>query len=211
MERKEATMFQPIQTKSLGRRSFLKAAALLASAVTVSACAPAVPQAGETGAAAQEAGPTTITIWGWPAADVAYQSFLPKFEEQYPDIKTDIQMMPGGDEHTKLLAALAAGAGAPDVGMIEINHIDKFVVKGGLVNLLDAPYDGVVYKDDMVEYKWRQATAPDGRLVAFPWDIGPATSFIAATSLTKQASLPTQRASLKTPPPGPPLLTYVSN
>jgi multiple sugar transport system substrate-binding protein len=134
-----------------------------------------------------------ITVWGWPAADKAYESFLPDFKKAYPDIELDIQMMPGGDEHNKLLAALAAGAGAPDVGMIEINQIDKFVVKGGLEDLLGEPYNGGQYKKDMVEYKWRQGTSPDGRLVAFPWDIGPATFFY-RRDLFEEAGLPSDPA-----------------
>ena len=139
--------------------------------------------------------PTTITVWGWPAADVAYQSFVADFEAKYPDIKLDIQMMPTADEHTKLLAALAAGAGAPDVAMIEINYIDKFVAKGGLVNLLDEPFNAGVYEKDMVPYKWAQATAPDGRLVAFPWDIGPETFFY-RRDLFEQAGLPSDPESV---------------
>ena len=174
-----------MNTQNLSRRGFLKASALMAGGAVLVACAPAAaPGAGDV---PQEGGPTTITIWGWPAADVAYESFSADFLEENPDIELDIQMMPGEEEHNKLLASLAAGAGAPDVGMIEINHIDKFVTKGGLVNLLDAPYDAGVHEKDMVEYKWTQATAPDGRLVAMPWDIGPATFSIAVICLRKPA------------------------
>jgi multiple sugar transport system substrate-binding protein len=162
---------------TLSRRSFLRASALVVGGALLAACAPVGAPQGEAGVAPQQVGPVSVTVWGWPAADVAFQSFMSDFTAKYPDIKMDVQMMPYADVHNKLLAALAAGAGAPDVSMIEINQIDKFVVKGGLVNLLDAPFDAGVYKKDMVEYKWRQATSPDGRLVALPWDIGPATYF----------------------------------
>jgi multiple sugar transport system substrate-binding protein len=130
-------------------------------------------------------------VWGWPAADKAYESFLADFKAEHPDIELDIQMMQTEDEHNKLLAALAAGAGAPDVGMIEINQIDKFVFKGGLVDLLQEPYNAGQYQQDMVEYKWRQGTTPDGRLVAFPWDIGPATYFY-RRDLFEEAGLPSE-------------------
>ncbi|MCB0146576.1 MAG: extracellular solute-binding protein, partial [Caldilineaceae bacterium] len=160
----------------------------------VAACAPAAP-AGESGSAAQEPEQTTITVWGWPAADVAYESFIADFEAANPDIKLDIQMMPTAEEHDKLLASLAAGAGAPDVAMIEINYIDKFVAKGGLVDLLQEPYNAGKYKDEMVPYKWMQASSPDGRLVAFPWDIGPATFFY-RRDLFEQAGLPSDPESV---------------
>jgi multiple sugar transport system substrate-binding protein len=162
----------------------------------LAACAPAAP-AGEDAAAGGQAqdAQTTITVWGWPAADVAYQSFVADFEAAHPEIKLDIQMMPSADEHDKLLASLAAGAGAPDVAMIEINFIDKFVAKGGLVDLLQEPFNAGQYEKEMVPYKWAQATTPDGRLVAFPWDIGPATFFY-RRDLFEQAGLPSDPESV---------------
>jgi len=174
-----------------GRLGLFKLLALLVILASLAACAPAA--APSSGAAGSE--PTTITVWGWPAADVAFESFTADFEAKYPDIKLDVQMMPTADEHTKLLAALAAGTGAPDVAMIEINNIDKFVAKGGLVNLLDEPFNAGVYEKDMVPYKWAQATTPDGRLVAFPWDIGPSTFFY-RRDLLEQAGLPSDPESV---------------
>ncbi len=132
---------------------------------------------------------TTITLWGWPAADAAFESFLKDFYAKYPDIKMDIKMMPFADVHNKLLTSLAAKAGAPDISMIEINHIDKFVARGGLVNLLDPPFNAGKYREDFVPYKWRQATDPEGRVVALPWDIGPATLFY-RRDLFAKAGLP---------------------
>lgn len=183
-----------------GRLGLFKLLALLVIVASLAACAPAAAPSGgaaapaEAGAASSE--PTTITVWGWPAADVAFKSFVADFEAKYPDIKLDVQMMPNSpDLHTKLLAALAAGAGAPDVTMIEINYIDKFVAKGGLVNLLDEPFTAGVYEKDMVPYKWAQATSPDGRLVAFPWDIGPETFFY-RRDLFEQAGLPSDPESV---------------
>lgn len=188
-------MKHPIRSLRLSLRKLLHLAMLFALfAVLLSACAPS--PTGESGAAGPaEAQVTTITIWGWPAADVAFEAFRSDFEAAYPDIKLDIQMMPFDDVHNKLLASLAAGAGAPDVTMIEINHIDRFVAKGGLTNLLEEPFNAGQYKDEMVAYKWAQATAPDGRLVAFPWDIGPATFFY-RRDLFEQAGLPSDPESV---------------
>ena len=187
-------MMQPTSRPKHSRAVFnlLVVAAMLVT--LLAACAPAAPT-GEGSAGQSAAGQTTITVWGWPAADVAYQSFLADFEAAYPDIKVNIQMMPTAEEHDKLLASLAAGAGAPDVAMIEINYIDKFVAKGGLVDLLTEPFNAGQYKDDMVAYKWAQASSPDGRLVAFPWDIGPATFFY-RRDLFEQAGLPSDPESV---------------
>ena len=130
--------------RRVSRHSYLLISALVVVVTVLSACTGAVaPTGGEAAPSGdtQGAEPTTITVWGWPAADVAFESYRADFEAKYPDIKLDIQMMPTADVHNKLLASLAAGEGAPDVSMIEINQIDKFVSKGGLVNLLDDPYN----------------------------------------------------------------------
>jgi len=194
-------------SRALSRRAFLKRAATLAGGGLLVACggpaatqpattqptAAAAAAPGATAAPPAQAGAHKITVWGWPAADKAYESFMSDFKAAHPDIELDIQMTKTADEHNKLLTSLAAGSGAPDVGMIEINSIDKFVVKGGLEDLLAAPYNAGQYQKDMVEYKWRQATSPDGRLVAFPWDIGPATFFY-RRDLFEEAGLPSDPA-----------------
>jgi multiple sugar transport system substrate-binding protein len=194
-------MSDKLLRRSLSRREFLRGAMVVAGGSLLAACAsqqtpaPEAPAQEEAEVATtSEAAPAAasakkIVVWGWPAADKAYESFLGDFKKAYPDIEPDIQMIAGADEHTKLLTALAAGSGAPDVGMIEINQIDKFVVKGGLEDLRESPYNGGKYEKDMVEYKWRQGTTPDGRVVAFPWDIGPATFFY-RRDLFEEAGLP---------------------
>ena len=120
-----------------------------------------------------------ITIWGWPAADKAFEAIYPGFQAKYPTIKVSWEMTQGLQLfRDKLVAAIAAGTGAPDITMIEVNHIDGFVIFGGMEDLLKPPYNAGKYKKDFVAYKWRQASTPDGKkLIAFPWDIGPATVF----------------------------------
>ena len=120
-----------------------------------------------------------ILIWGWPAADQAFEAIIEGFNEEYPDIQVTWEMIPGmaGGTRDALSTALAAGEGLPDISMIEINDIDRFVLQGGFVDLLQEPYNAGRYKDDFVAYKWDQAMTPDGRLLAFPWDIGPASIF----------------------------------
>ena len=84
-----------------------------------------------------------ILIWGWPAADKAFEAILEGFNKEYPDIKVTWEMNPGmaGGVRDSSSTALAAGEGLPDISMIEINDIDRFVVQGGLVDLLQKPYD----------------------------------------------------------------------
>ena len=121
------------------------------------------------------------------------KSFIKGFNKEYPDIKVTWQMNPGmaGGARDALAAALAAGSGAPDIAMIEINDIGRFVMQGGLVDLKQAPFNAGKYEKDFVPYKWQQALTPDGKLLAFPWDIGPAGIFY-RRDIFKDAGLPTE-------------------
>ena len=131
-----------------------------------------------------------IVIWGWPTHDKAYEGIMKGFNEQYPDIKVTWLMQQGaGGTRDALSTSLAAGEGLPDITAIEINDIDRFVLQGGFEDLLKPPYNAGKYKDDFVAYKWAQASTPDGRLLAIPWDIGPASMFYRRDAF-EQAGLP---------------------
>ncbi len=116
-----------------------------------------------------------IVVWGWPTHDKAYEAIIAGFQAKYPNVKVTWLMHNGTRD--SLSTALAAGEGLPDVTAIEINDIGRFVMQGGFEDLMQPPYNAGKYKDDFVKYKWDQAMTPDGRLLAFPWDIGPASVF----------------------------------
>jgi cellobiose transport system substrate-binding protein len=172
---------------SLSRRRFLRVAAagisglgigsLLAACggTTTPPAADAPAGAAPTAAAAAPAqgntAVTEISFWWWSEDGKVWAD---EYAKVNPQIKVNFVNTPFADAHDKLLTSFAAGSGAPDVASIEIGRIGGFTAKGGLVNLAEAPYDGAKYKNDMVAYKWTQGSTEDGRLVAFPWDIGPA-------------------------------------
>ncbi len=134
-----------------------------------------------------------ILVWGWPAADQAFAAIMEGFNKEYPDIEVSVEMIPGmaGGTRDALAAALAAGSGAPDISMIEINDIGRFVMQGGLVDLKQPPYNAGKYENDFVPYKWQQGLTLDGKLLAFPWDIGPAGLFY-RRDIFEAAGLPSQ-------------------
>jgi multiple sugar transport system substrate-binding protein len=72
---------------------------------------------------------------------------------------------------------LAAGKGVPDVTALEIGYISQFAAKGGLVDIGQSPYNAKMYENLFVPYAWFQSNTADGRLVALPADIAPATMF----------------------------------
>jgi multiple sugar transport system substrate-binding protein len=172
---------------SLSRRRFLRVAAagisglgigsLLAACggTTTPPAADAPAGAAPTAAAAAPAqgntAVTEISFWWWSEDGKVWAD---EYAKVNPQIKVNFVNTPFADAHDKLLTSFASGSGAPDVASIEIGRIGGFTAKGGLVNLAEAPFDGAKYKNDMVAYKWIQGSTEDGRLIAMPWDIGPA-------------------------------------
>jgi multiple sugar transport system substrate-binding protein len=137
-------------------------------------------------------GNVTRTHGGWPTPDKTFKAALPGFYAKYPNIKIEIEMADSGAYHQALQTSLAAGQGAPDVGMIEGAYIAQYRDSEALVNLLEPPYNAEKYKDDFVGLKWNQAYSSDQkRLVAFSWDIGPSTYFYRA-DIFKEAGLPSE-------------------
>lgn len=120
---------------------------------------------------------TTITIAVYPDLDSVVKAVLPAFNALYPDIEVELEVAGYGDHHTKLLTVLAARKGVPDVTAVEIGYIAKFAAEGGLVDLSQSPYNGNAYEALFVPYAWEQAHTVDGRLIAMPADIAPATMF----------------------------------
>lgn len=173
--------------KQLSRRGFLRISAGMGGAAVLAACGqqPAAP-GGETAATAVPAGGETaattapvqgdtakqkITVWFW---DAALAASVEGFKTYKPNIEVEFVQQPFADSHDKLLTSLAAGTGAPDVASLEIGRVGNFVSKGGLSDLKGAPFDAGSMEKDIVAYKWTQGSTPDGRLIAMPWDIGPA-------------------------------------
>ena len=118
---------------------------------------------------------TVVTYWTF--APRLTEQLIEKFHDLYPDIRVEVVPMEFQDLHEKLIVALAAG-GAPDLAMVEIQEIGRMVNEAGpvLQDFLAAPFNAGQYEKDFVPYKWRQGLH-NGRLVAFPWDIGPAGLF----------------------------------
>ncbi|MEN9933878.1 MAG: hypothetical protein RLZZ387_457, partial [Chloroflexota bacterium] len=183
----------------LSRRNFLRAAAAMGGVGLLAACggnaaAPAPAAGGQAEQPAAEApvqgntAVTEITFWWW---DAVGQVWADEYAKVNPQVKVNFVNTPFADAHDKLLTSFAAGSGAPDVASLEIGRIGGFTAKGGLADLKAAPFDGGSFEKDMVAYKWTQGSTADGRLVAMPWDIGPA-GFWYRTDLFEAAGYPTE-------------------
>ena len=113
--------------------------------------------------------PVTLTFWSWvPGIDKAVAAF----EKAYPNITVKASNVGSGpNEYTKLLTALKAGTGAPDVVQIEYDFLPNFIDFGGLADL--SKYGASQYSSLFVPWTWGQVS-PGGKAVyAIPQDTGP--------------------------------------
>lgn len=175
----------------LSRREFLRFTAGAAGVGLLAACAPGAG-GGQQAAAPAADTPTEITFWWW---DDGGKIWADGYAKVNPKIKVNFVNTPFADAHDKLLTSFAAGSGAPDVASIEIGRVGGFTAKGGLIDLKEA-FDAGQFEKDLVKYKWTQGSTADGRLVCFPWDIGPAGVWY-RTDLFEAAGYPTDPAEVE--------------
>ncbi|MBB3131144.1 multiple sugar transport system substrate-binding protein [Paenibacillus rhizosphaerae] len=120
-----------------------------------------------------------ITFWTWTRAP--YDALLKDFNKFYPNIKVKITEIDFGGLHDKLQTTLAAGKGAPDVSQVEQGQFPRYLAGDVLEDLLQAPYNASVFKDDTTEYNWvRWMNMDNSKLLAFPWDVTPGVAYYRA-------------------------------
>lgn len=114
----------------------------------------------------------TLTWWDWGTND---QAVVNMFEKKYPTIHVIPRNVGAGTpEYTKLLTAIKAGSGAPDVVQIEYERLPQFIATGGLRDL--APLGANRYRSYFLPWTWKQVS--QGKAVyAIPVDSGPTALF----------------------------------
>jgi multiple sugar transport system substrate-binding protein len=143
------------QHRGFNRRDVLKTA----GAGLAAAALPYIP------AMAQDA--VELTLWSW-LPDLQDQVDL--FEAAHPNIKVKlVNAGQGGDEYTKLRAALKAGSGLPDVAHMEFQLVRSFEQ---LKALADIGQWANAHKDEFADWAWNQVSDGD-KVYAMPWDSGP--------------------------------------
>jgi multiple sugar transport system substrate-binding protein len=163
------------------RRHFLKISATVSSGLLLAACSPA--QATETAASATAtsatAAPTAvppstkaevIDLWIQQVSIDVMKGTANLFMEKNPKISINFIPMAQIDAANNLLAAISAGAGAPDAAFIDWNIIQKYVERDG-VGVRDLK-DFMVPKSDWVEWDLALATTKTGKIIGLPEDLG---------------------------------------
>lgn len=109
----------------------------------------------------------TLTIWGW--YNIVPKAVVSDFQKYYPNVKFNFVDFSTADTTTKLLTALNAGVGAPDICMVQDRDAPRFWKLG----LLDLTKGVAPYQTDFPAFKWQKILRPNGTIQAVPWEAGP--------------------------------------
>ncbi len=145
-------------------------------------------KASEDGGSGKSDGKVELDFWVFGSA--GYDVFVDEYMKEHPDVKINLNEGEMSDVHNNLFTSLSAGSGAPDITMIEVSEIAKFMqAKDQFYNLND--YGAKDVQDKYLDWKWQQAQSVDGEFqLGLPTDIGPTTMFY-RTDVMEEAGLPT--------------------
>ncbi len=114
-------------------------------------------------------GPVELTFWTWaPNMEQVVQTW----NESHPDVQVTVNKQDGGDAAvTKLLTAVKAGSGAPDLMQAEYQKIPTLVSSDALADISDQLGDDV--QDAFPSSVWNSVTLGSDAVYAVPQDSGP--------------------------------------
>lgn len=126
----------------------------------------------------------------WVFGNAGYDVLADEYMADNPNVKININEGEMEDMLDNLFTSVSAGSGAPDIAMIEISRIAKFLeAEDRFYNLND--YGAQDLANDFLDWKWAQAQNVDGSFqIGLPTDIGPTTMFY-RTDVMEEAGFPT--------------------
>ena len=144
------------------RRSIKLAAVAVAAALTIG-------MAGCSAGSGASSGPVKLTYWAWaPNMD----KVVDVWNESHPDIQVTVQKQDGGDPAvTKLLTAVKAGSGAPDIMQAEYQKLPTLVAADALADM--SKYGAEKVQKDFPSAVWNSVTLGGDAVYALPQDTGP--------------------------------------
>ena len=109
-----------------------------------------------------------VTVWAW------YPN-MAKVVDNFNATHTDVQACwrnagQGGDEYNKFQTAISAGKGAPDVVMLEADHLTTYEIQNALVDI--SKYGAEKVKGNFSAGAWKDVSAGNA-VYAAPVDGGP--------------------------------------
>jgi cellobiose transport system substrate-binding protein len=169
----------------LSRRRLLQAGLLAAAGGITAACSGSDDK--DSGSASKD-----IALWYWAGglSDKVVADSVTHFATQ-GTVKPSVI---GGNFKQKLTTTLAAGRSVPDITGIKGEDIAALLPQAEqFVDLNTLGADKL--KSQYLEWKWKQGSTQDGKLIGFPIDIGPTALFYRA-DLFEQAGLPSDPAAV---------------
>lgn len=131
-----------------------------------------------------------VELTFWTYGSTGYDVLVDEYMEDNPNVKINVNEGEMEDMLNNLFTSISAGSGAPDIALIEISQIEKFLqAQDQFYNLND--YGAQDEADHFLDWKWAQAQSVDGSFqIGLPTDIGPTTMFF-RTDVMEEAGLPT--------------------
>ncbi len=165
----------------------------LGMGLSLSALGALVQAGGEATEAAT--GPVTLQVWEQQISINVVKPAVAAFQTKYPGIKVNWIPTPEPRQATKLLAAIAAGSGAPDIAFLAYDDMAKFTTRDG-AGLRDLrPYMATTGQklSDWIKWPMDLVTTTSSKVVGLPVDIGAAGTFY-RRDVFEAAKLPSQPA-----------------
>ncbi|NHN31336.1 ABC transporter substrate-binding protein [Paenibacillus agricola] len=177
-----------IKKWSTAGTALLLAASMAACSSTASpATEPAKATAGETKTEAKTDKPVELIFWS--LGTNGYEKLAEEYKTIKPNVTIKIQNTADQTaHHNNMLTALSANKGAPDIFMLEIAFLEKFMEAKDKFNNLNDLGAGTI-KTNYVDWKWQQGSSADGKFqLGLPTDIGPTVVYY-RTDLLEQAGI----------------------
>src|SRR5690349_9677519 len=151
---KQGDMMRQLRGLRRGRRALLAAGLVLG--VTLAGCGSGSDKSGDPDPSAAGRKPgekIEMTFWSWvPGVDKA----VSLWNSKNPEVQVKLEKIPSGSGggYAKMLAALKAGSGAPDLAQVEYQEIPGFLLENNLVDL--SAYGAASDKPKFVDWQWQQ-------------------------------------------------------
>jgi cellobiose transport system substrate-binding protein len=166
-------------------------AAAIAGAAALAMMATGCSSSSEQAASADNPVELTVTTFG----TFGYDDLYAQYEQANPGVKvkaTNIDR--GSNARTDAFTKLAAGSGLSDVVAIEEGWLGSIMeVSDQFVDLNE--HGAADIKDNWVDWKFKQGTDPDGRVIGYGTDIGP-QGLCYNGKLFEAAGMPSDRESV---------------
>jgi ABC-type glycerol-3-phosphate transport system substrate-binding protein len=168
----------------VSRRTFIHGGMAGLAAAVVASCSSSMESSAPKNDAA---GP--LALWCWPGG--LGKTVLDDTIAHFPDLKIKYSEI-GGDFKQKLLATFNGGTAIPDITGIKGEDIASMLPQANrFVDLKTVGADSIL--GDYLEWKVKQATTLDGKVLGIPIDIGP-TGLYYREDVFGKAGLPTEPA-----------------